>query len=462
MERDKNILGTEPIGHLLLKFAIPGIVSMLVNSIYNIVDQIFIGQGVGYLGNTATTVFFPMVQLMLALSLMTSVGTAANVSLNQGRGDYDEGDRFLGNGLIMAIFFGITVFLITEFFTQPLMHAFGGTKDVMPYVLPYGRIIAAGFPFVSTSILMSDIIRADGKPHIAMASMLAGAITNCILDPVAIFVLHWGVTGAAIATIAGQILSFIIAAFQMTKLSHMKVRTEYMKPSLERMGQIMLIGLSALLTNLAALVATIVLNNTAKHYGELSKYGADIPLACFGIVMKINGIMMAIIIGITSATQPIFSFNFGAEKYKRVKELIFKTAVTTFVVGLVCWFMLQNFPEQIISIFGQEHELYNEFAVMCLKNMTLLIFVMGIPMMAGTYFQSIGNPFKAALLSLSRQLLFSIPLMVILPIYMGIVGVMYSYPLADIFSIGLSATLLVVEVRKLDRLILEGEEKKAA
>ena len=246
----------------------------------------------------------------------------------------------------------------------------------------------------------------------------------------------------------------------MHHLKTVKLNYADIRPVARRAKRILLIGLSAFLTQISMVFVQIILNNQASRYGAMSQYGADIPVTCFGIVMKVNQIMMSVIIGITNATQPIFSFNFGAAKYDRVRELVKKTVCATFIVGCLGWLVLQNFPSQIISIFGQESELYNEFAVMCCKNMTKMIFVMGVPMMAGVYFQAVGKPMQAVLLSLSRQILFTIPLMICLPIFMGVVGIMYAYPLADCFSITLAVILLTVEMKRLHR--LEQEQKRIA
>lgn len=452
MEKKENILGTEKIGKLLLTYSIPGIISMLVNSIYNLVDQIFIGQGVGYLGNGATNVSFPFVQLMLALSLMVSAGTAANTSLNLGRKDEKEACHFVGNGFVLALAFGLTLLVVGQIFMVPLLHAFGATEANLGYAIDYSRIVLIGFPFVAGGIMMNDIIRADGSPQFAMMSMLVGAILNIIFDPVFIFIFHWGVKGAALATIIGQIATFMLSFWKMHRLKTVKFAHEDLKPAPYRLQRIMVIGMSAFLTQISMLFVTILLNNQAAKYGAQSAYGADIPVTCFGIIMKVNQIMMSVIIGITNATQPIFSFNFGACRYDRVRELVKKTAITTFVVGCAGWLVLQNFPSQIISIFGQESALYNEFAVMCCKNMTLMIFVMGIPMMAGVYFQAVGKPMQAVVLSLSRQVLFTMPLMVILPLFWGVTGIMYAYPLADCFSITLATILLLREMKHLRQL----------
>lgn len=461
MERKENILGTEKIGKLLLTYSIPGVISMLVNSIYNLVDQIFIGQGVGYLGNGATNVSFPFVQLLLALSLMVSAGTAANTSLNLGRKDEDEACHYVGNGLGLALIFGISLLVVGEIFLVPLLHFFGATEANLAYAIDYSRIILIGFPFVSCGMMMNDIIRADGTPRFAMISMLVGAILNVIFDPLFIFVFHWGVRGAALATIIGQIATFFLSFWKMHDLKTVKLIYADIKPLGRRLKRILLIGMSAFLTQISMLFVQILLNNQAARYGAMSEYGADIPVTCFGIIMKVNQIMMSVIIGITNATQPIFSFNFGAAKYDRVRELVKKTVITTFIVGCVGWLILQNFPAQIVSIFGQESELYNKFAIMCCKNMTKMIFVMGVPMMAGVYFQAVGKPMQAVLLSLSRQVLFTMPLMVILPLFIGVVGIMYAYPLADCFSITLATILLIAEMKRLHRLELEQKQGKA-
>lgn len=452
MAEKENMLGTEKIGKLLLIYSVPGIISMLVNSIYNMVDQIFIGRGVGYLGNGATTVSFPFVQLLLALSIMTSAGTAANAGLNLGRKEQRKADSFVGSGFGLAVFWGLMLLIVGELFMVPMLKFFGATPDNLPYAISYSRIILIGFPFVTSSIMMNDIIRADGKPRFAMISMLAGAAVNIVLDPIFIFICHWGVAGAALATILGQILSCFLSLWKFRSLNTLHFKATDMAPDFPRLKLIMIIGMSGFLTQMANLVSLIILNNQAAKYGLMSEYGADIPVTCFGITMKIVSLMMSMIIGITNATQPIFAYNFGAKKYKRVSELIKKAALTTIVFGLVGWIFFQTMPAQIISIFGQESDLYNQFGVMCLKCMTLTVFVMGIPMLAGVYFQSVGKPMRAVVLSLSRQIIFLIPTILILPIFIGIKGVMYAYPIADLFSITLSLILFAIELKLLHQM----------
>ena len=452
MNPKENILGTEKIGKLLLTYSIPGVISMLVNSIYNLVDQIFIGWGVGYLGNGATTVSFPFVQLLLALSLMTSAGTAANASLNLGRKEQEKADSFVGSGFGLTLFWGLALLVIGQIFMVPMLNFFGATTDNLPYAVEYSRVVLLGFPFVTTGMLMNDIIRADGSPRYAMISMLSGALVNIIFDPIFIFVCHWGVFGAGLATIMGQILTCFLSLYRFRILKTLKFRIRDMAPVFSRIRIIIVIGMSAFLTQIANMASQIILNNQAAKYGEMSVYGPDIPVTCFGITMKIISLMMSMIIGITSATQPIFAYNFGAKKYDRVAELVKKAALATIVVGSCGWIVFQSFPGAIIGLFGQESDLYNEFGIMCLRNMTLTIFVMGIPMLAGVYFQAVGKPMQAVILSLSRQIIFLIPVILFLPMLIGLRGVMYAYPIADIFSITLSVILFAKELKRLKTL----------
>ena len=454
--KKENPLGTEKIGKLLLTYSIPGVISMLVNSIYNMVDQIFIGHGVGYLGNAATNVVFPFNQVMMALGIMVAVGTSANVGLNLGRKNEKEANHFVGTGFALAIINGIAVLIIAQLLMPYLLRIFGATDLVIPYALDYGRIVLLGFPFISCGMFMNEIVRMDGSPRHAMISMIAGAIVNLIFDPLFIFVFHWGVKGAALATIMGQILTFFILISRMFRLKTLELNRSDFRLQPKRVITICKIGISAFLTNIAFLFVSILLNNQATKYGALSIYGPEIPLTCFGIVMKINSLMTAFIIGVTSATQPIFSYNYGAGKFDRERKLFFTAAITAVIIGIIGDVIFHLFPQQIINLFGQESALYNEFALMALKTMTILVFVIGIPMLSGTYFQAVGKPLKAVILSLSRIVLLSMPLMAILPIFFGVKGLMYAFPGGDILSIALSCAMMAFEMR-----ILKQEEEKA-
>lgn len=450
MEKE-NILGTLPIPKLLLKFAVPSVISMLVNSIYNLVDQIFIGQGVGYLGNGATNVTFPFVTLSLAISLMISIGCAANVGLCLGRKDVDRANQILATGLTMAIAAGLAIFAVGQIFLTPMLRLFGATDAILPYAISYARIYLFGIPMTTVGIMLGDAIRNDGSPAYTMRSMLIGAVINIIFDPIFIFICKWGVAGAALATIMGQFATMVLNLLYLRKLKSLDFKKENMGLKPEFVKLICSLGFSSFVTQSAMLVMNIVMNQQAIKYGGLSKYGADIPITVFGIVMKINQIMMSIIIGTTSGSQPIYSFNFGAGKLDRVKKTVVTSVAATTLVGLCGMAVLQSFPQQIINIFGQENDLYNEFAVMCLRNMTFFIFVMGIQMTASVFFQATGKPGKATVISLSRQILFMIPCLYILPVFFGIKGIMWSFPVSDVFSVVLSAVMLLAELKLLDK-----------
>lgn len=451
MTNENNILGIKPIPELLVKFAVPSVISLLVNSIYNLVDQIFIGQWVGYLGNAATNVAFPFVTLSMAVSLMISVGTAANVGLNLGRKNQEEADKTLATGFTLAVIVGLLIFIVAEAFMPQLLRLFGATDTVYPYAIDYARIYMIGTIFITVGIMISDEVRADGNPKYAMMSMLIGAAFNIVFDPILIYVVGWGVKGAALATIMGQFATMIVLLLYLRRLKTMHLRKENLGLNPYIVKNILGLGVSSFLTQIAILFVQIIMNRQSVKYGAMSKYGSDIPLTVFGIVMKVNQLMMALILGVTSGSQPIFSFNYGAKKFQRVKQLVRTALIVCVGIGFCCMLIFQLFPQQIISLFGQENDLYNEFAVMSIKNITIFIFVMGVQMVASVYFQSIGKPIGAAILSLSRQIIFMIPAMYILPIFFGIKGVMWSFPLADISSVILGAIMLSFEMRRLNK-----------
>lgn len=449
----ENILGTRPIPKLLLQFGVPSVISMLVNSIYNLVDQIFIGQKVGYLGNAATSVTFPLVTICLAISLMISVGTAANVGLSLGRKDQERADHTLANGFCLALILGFVMLILAEIFLIPLLKLFGATELVLPYATDYARIYVLGFPFVTIGILLNDEIRADGNPNYTMRSMILGAVINIVFDYIFVFPLNLGVVGAAAATIMGQFVTLILGLLYLNKFRTLHFRKENMRLMPEIVKDILVLGLSSFITQIAMLFMQIVLNRQAVKYGAMSKYGSEIPLTVFGIVIKVNQIMTSIILGITTGSQPIYSYNYGARLYGRVRSLVKSSIIITTIVGAIGTVCLQIFPQQIISIFGQENELYNEFAVMAMRNMTFLIFILGIQMTASVYFQAVGKPKGSVLISLSRQILFMIPLLFILPLFLGIKGVMFAFPCSDIASVTLCSILLIRELRDLSRRI---------
>ena len=305
MNTKDNPLGYKKESTLLVGFAIPCIISMLVTALYNIVDQIFIGQGIGMLGNAATNIAFPLSTTCTAISLLLGIGSATNFSLYLGAGEKNESEKYAGNGIVLMALFGIFLFLVTTIFLTPMLKFFGATKDVLPYAKAYTRITAFGFPFLIANTGMSKLILADGSPRYSMISMLAGAIVNTILDPLFIFVFNMGMTGAALATITGQIISFSISLRYMFHFKTIKLSRESFIVSAAHCKKIFILGASACFNQIAMTVVQIVMNNTLSHYGAQSIYGGDIPLACAGIITKVNMIFMSFVIGISQGTQPV-------------------------------------------------------------------------------------------------------------------------------------------------------------
>ncbi len=445
----RNELGTKSVGKLLLQFSVPSMISMLVNSLYNLVDQIFIGQGVGYLGNAATNVAFPFVTLSLALALLVSDGCAANMSLSLGAGDQEKANKGLAGSLLLAATFGILLFAVGSIFLTPLLRLFGSTETVLPYAQDYTRITLLGMPFVIVSITLSAVIRADGSPRYAMVCMLVGALINTVLDPLFIFVFRWGVKGAAWATIIGQFANFLLTVRYLFRLRHVRLVRKYVRYDLRIMGHVCLLGISSFINQVAIMLVQIVVNNTVTRYGAQSIYGADIPLTCFGIVMKVNQIIAAFIIGIGSGAQPIVGFNYGAGQYARVRRTYALAVSAATFFSVVGFLVFQLIPDKIILLFGQENALYNEFAVLCFRRVLLCVFALGFQMVTSGFFQSIGKAKISALLSLSRQVMFLIPLMLLLPLAFGLNGALFAFPIADTAAALLAAVFVVRELRLL-------------
>ncbi|NME45444.1 MATE family efflux transporter [Faecalicoccus pleomorphus] len=452
----ENILGIEKPSKLLRSFAITSIISMLVSSLYNIVDQIFIGQGVGYLGNAATNVAFPLTTITLAISLLIGIGSASRFSLYLGAKEYDRARHVIGNG-IMAMLISSVIYVILVFlFLIPLMRAFGATDRILPYALQYTSITTLGAPFLIGTNVLSNMIRADGSPKYSMACMLVGAAMNTILDPIFIFIFSMGVAGAAWATVIGQVGSFVVGAIYLKNFKHVQLERKDFRFSLYQTLETAAIGISASINQCAILVVQIVLNNSLVYYGQFSVYGQDIPLAACGIVMKVNSILMAVIIGISQGTQPIVGFNYGAKSYERVRQTLRLSLSYGLAVSIIGWACFQLFTAPILSLFGTGDPLYFEFAIHFMKIFLSLTCVISIQIISSGYFSAVGKPLKGMVLSLTRQVLFFIPLVLILPHFLGLDGIMYSAPVADGVAFVVSLIFVLREWKHLKRLEIEG------
>lgn len=444
--KTENPLGYERLPKLLKNYAIPSIIAMLVSSLYNIVDQIFIGQGVGYLGNAATNVAYPLTTICLAISLLIGVGSAARFSLALGAKEKDQAAFAVGNAISMMFLFGMIYFILIEIFLNPLLILFGSTPDIMPHAVSYTRITAIGMPLLIVTNGLSNLARADGSPKFSMTCMLVGAVINTILDPIFIFVFHMGVAGAAIATVIGQLVSFLMAINYIRKFKHIDLRKKHFKLQVFECLKIASLGMSNSLNQLAITIVQIVLNNSLIYYGAQSIYGSEIPLACSGIVMKSNAILLSIIIGISQGAQPIISFNYGAKNYDRVRA-IYKLVISySLCISLIGFIAFQFFTKQVISLFGTGDQLYFEFAVKFMRIFLFMFFINGVQLISSNFFAAIGKAIKGVLLSLSRQVLFLIPLILILPVFFGINGILFAAPIADGLAFGVTVLLIRKEL----------------
>ena len=447
----ENPLGSRPLPQLLASFAIPSILAMLVSSLYNIVDQIFIGQGVGYLGNAATNVAYPLSTICLAIALLIGVGSAASFNLNLGAGRQEAARRVVGSAVTMMVVLGLAYMVVLELFAPQLLRLFGGTDSVMPYALTYTRITAVGMPLLILTNAISNLIRADGSPRFSMVCMLLGAVINTILDPVFIFLCHWGVAGAAWATVIGQAASCGMAVSYLPRFRNIRLqRADFrFQPALWR--RIASLGLSNSLNQVAITFVQIVLNNSLTYYGAQSIYGSEIPLATSGIVIKINAILLGIIVGISQGTQPIISFNYGAAKYDRVRGIYLLAVRLSLIISAVGFVAFQLFPKEIVSLFGTGDHLYFEFAVKFMRTYLLMVVVNGVQLLSSNYFASIGKPIRGLLLALTRQVFFLVPLLVVLPLFWGLDGLLFATPIADFIAFVTSALTMRAELRRLPR-----------
>lgn len=446
---------TEPIGRLIVKFAVPSVIVLLVNSLYNIVDQIFIGWGVGYLGNGATNIVFPITIIALALSMMIGNGGAAYLSLKMGEGEVETAKKGVGNAVTLVTIVSILLAVIFLVWIDPILTLFGATDVLRPFALEYGFIIGAGLPFMMISAAINSMIRADGSPKYAMLSMVIGAIINVILDPVFIFVFQMGVKGAVIATIIGQVASFVVSVLYMPHFKSVQLNKSSFAPCAKVSVNIVIFGLSSFITQFAITIVMALTNNLLAKYGAQSVYGAEIPLTATGIVMKVNQIMIAILLGIATGTQPIIGYNYGAKSYHRVKKALEISLIASEIVSVAALLTFQFAPMSVVSLFGSEEGLYNEFAVKAFRIFLMLCPLTGFQTIAAVKMQVMGKPVKSAILSLARQIIFFVPTALILPIFLGVEGVLWTGPVADGLAFLLSLAFLLYERNHLKRGHLE-------
>lgn len=450
--QNQNPMATKSVGKLLLSLAIPAIIANLVNSLYNIVDQIFIGHGVGYLGNAATSVAFPLTTICMAIGLMVGLGGSANFNIQIGKQNTDKARAIVGTATTLLVASGVIIMVVVNIFLNDLLWLFGATNQTIDYAVKYTRITSFGIPFLLFSTGFNPIIRADGSPIYSMLSVLTGAILNTILDPIFIFVCNWGIAGAAWATLISQIVAAVMCALYFIWFRNVKIRSikEFI-PRLKITKMIVTVGISSFIFQISTMVIQIVSNNMLKKYGAESVYGSDIPIAIAGIVSKISLIFLSVVIGIIQGAQPIFGFNYGAKNFKRVRDTLKLAILSSFIFSLFAFALFMFAPRPLISLFGEGNELYYEFGVKYLRVFLFFTFLNGIQIASTTFFQAIGKAVKGAILSLIKQVIFLLPLLVVLPMFMGVDGCMFAAPISDFIAFVSAAIMLYFELKRMPK-----------
>ncbi len=446
MENESNkFLGEEKVSKILFKFAVPCILSLLISSLYNIVDQIFIGNSsLGYLGNAATGIVFPITIISMAFAWCFGDGSAAYLSLCQGRKDTKNAHKAIGNNILFTFIISLIFVLICFLGMDKILFAFGASETTINLAKDYFTIILSFIPIYMLTNSFTSIIRADGSPMYSMIATLIGAIINIILDPIFIFSFNMGIKGAAWATIIGQVISFLITYSYIFKTKTFKLFFKSLKPDFKVFKNVIKLGISTFITQIAIVIISLVCNVMLAKYGALSKYGPDIPIAVIGIVMKVFSIVINIVVGLIVGAQPILGYNYGAKKYNRVKEAFSLVCKLTIIVGLIATLVFELCPQVIINIFGNQSDLYNEFAVMTFRIFLMLVMVTCFIKMVSIFFQAVGQPVKSALVSLVRDIVFFVPLVLVLPNFLEIKGILYAAPIADFLGLIVSILTLII------------------
>ncbi len=451
MKKQGNPLGYAPLGGLMRQFAIPSIISMLVNSIYNMTDQIFIGHQVGMLGNAATNVAFPVTMLLIAFAQLIGVGSAANFNISLGAKREEDAKKYIGTGLTMAAFIGVFFFVFVFLCKTPILKICGATENVLPLAQTYLGITAMGIPFLLFSSAASMIIRADGSPSYSMTCTVSGAVLNVFLDWMFLFVFGWGIAGAALATSISQIVSFLLCIAYFPKFKTFPITKEMLGIQKKYAVKIAKLGTSNFLNHTIMMTVAIVLNNSLAYYGAMTVYGKDIPLAVSGVATKLNSIMVAFVVGLAHGCQPILGFNIGAKNFGRVKST-YKMAVKIGMCFSVAAFLLfQFFPREVISIFGAGDPLYFIFAEKYLRIYMFMVFTFGLQPITVNYFTSIGAVKQGIVLSASRQGFILLPILLLLPLKYGLDGVLFAGPISDGLAALLSISMVTFNFRGLTK-----------
>lgn len=461
MDNGNQFLGTERIGKLMRQYAVPCIISLLVGALYNIVDQIFIANAsyLGSYGNAANTVVFPLTVVALAIAVMVGDGCCAFVSMALGRNEVDKAKLSVGNAVVLILAASIALTAVYLIFANAIIAMFGGTvnEETFHHSQEYFFYITLGIPVYMFGQAMNPIIRADGNPKFAMVSTLAGAVINIILDPIFIFIFQWGMMGAAVATVIGQVVT---AVFAVWYLLHMRIikpaRGDYALIG-SVCGRMLMLGITSFLSQISLVAAMAAINNMLRKYGALDEiFGqeqyAQIPMAVVGIVMKFFQIVISIVVGMAAGCIPVVGYNMGAEKKLRVRKLFTKLLIAEALVGAVALVLAEGFPRQLIDIFGAANEssYYTDFAVKAFRTYLCMMVLACVNKACFIFLQAVGKALASTMLSMFREVVFGVGFALLLPVFFGLDGVLYSMPVSDILTFIISAVIIVKSYRELN------------
>ena len=456
-----QFLGTERIGKLMRQYAIPCIISLLVGALYNIVDQIFIANAsyLGSYGNAANTVVFPLTVVALAIAVMVGDGCCAFVSMALGRKESNKAKRSVGNAVVLTVAGSVILTALYLIFANQIIAMFGGTvnEETFRHSQEYFFYITLGIPFYMFGQAMNPVIRADGNPKFAMASTLAGAVINIILDPIFIFCFKWGMMGAAVATVIGQVVTAILAVWYIVHMKTVKPSRKDFALQWNICGRMLLLGITSFLSQISLVAAMAAINNMLRKYGaqdpifKQEQY-AQIPMAVVGIVMKFFQIVISIVVGMAAGCIPIIGYNMGAEKKLRVKELFTKLLVAEALVGAVALVLAEGFPHQLIAIFGAKNEsvYYTEFAIKTFRIYLCMMILACVNKACFIFLQAVGKALSSTMLSMFREVVFGVGFALLLPVFFGLDGVLYSMPVSDILTFIISAIIIVKTYKELN------------
>lgn len=445
MEHSNQFLGTERIGKLMKQYAIPCIISLLVGALYNIVDQIFIANAsyLGSYGNAANTVVFPLTVVALAIAVMVGDGCCAFVSISLGKKETNTAKKSVGNSVLMIVVTSILLAAIYLIFSEQIIAMFGGTvnEETFYHSKEYFFYISLGIPFYMFGQAMNPVIRADGNPKFAMISTLAGAVINIILDPIFIFICKWGMMGAAVATVIGQIVTAILAVWYLLHMKVIKPSREDYRLNASVCGKTLILGITSFLSQISLVAAMAAINNMLRKYGALDPiFGqeqfAQIPMAVVGIVMKFFQIVISIVVGMAAGCIPIVGFNMGAGQKARVKELFTRLLISEATVGAIAFILVEFFPRQLISIFGASNEsvYYTDFAIKAFRTYLCMMILACINKACFIFLQAMGKAAESTALSMIREVVFGVGFALLLPVFFGLDGVLYSMPVSDLLT----------------------------